>query len=98
MAKRKSNRQARLALWVPIAGYGDCFKISNRRWQVYSANYPHVWQHVKPSRRQRRSKRYLDELRIERHFKLNHSDGMSAEQAWNLAVKTVRGEAQEKAQ
>lgn len=55
MAKRTSNRQARLTLWVPIAGYGDCFKISNRRWQVYSSNYPHVWQHVKPTSKQRRA-------------------------------------------
>ncbi|MCW2485970.1 hypothetical protein J5069_08685 [Candidatus Symbiopectobacterium sp. NZEC127] len=55
MAKRKSNRQARLLLYVPIAGYGECFKISNRRWQVYSLNHPFVWQHVKPSRRQRRA-------------------------------------------
>ena len=55
MAKRKSNRAARRLLYVPIAGYGDCFRISNRRWQVYSANYPHVWQRVKPTRKQRRA-------------------------------------------
>lgn len=54
MAKRKSNRAARRLLYVPIAGYGDCFRISNRRWQVYSSNYPHVWQHVKPTSKQRR--------------------------------------------
>ncbi|HBL7239250.1 TPA: hypothetical protein LS257_001873 [Serratia liquefaciens] len=53
MAKRKSNRAARRLLYVPIAGYGDCFRISNRRWQVYSSNYPHVWQVVKPTRKQR---------------------------------------------
>ena len=55
MAKRKSNRAARRLLYVPIAGYGDCFRISNRRWQVYSANYPHVWQRVKTTRKQRRA-------------------------------------------
>lgn len=53
MAKRKSNRAARRLLYVPISWYGDCFRISNRRWQVYSANYPNVWQHVKPTRKQR---------------------------------------------
>lgn len=65
MAKRKSNRAARLALFVPIAGYGDCFKISNRRWQVYSANYPHAWQHAKPSRSQRRAAKVIQALRAE---------------------------------
>ena len=55
MAKRKSNRAARWLLYVPIDGYGECFRISNRRWQVYSANYPHVWQRVKPTRKQRRA-------------------------------------------
>ncbi len=62
MAKRKSNRRARITLWVPIAGYADCFKISNRRWQVYNANTPpFVWQHVKPSRRQRRAQRSVSQ-------------------------------------
>lgn len=55
MARRTSNRQARRLLYVPIAGYGECFKISSRRWQVYSLNYPFVWQHVKPSRSQKRA-------------------------------------------
>lgn len=65
MAKRKSNRAARRLLWVPIAGYGDCFKISNRRWQVYSANYPHAWQHAKPSRSQCRAAKVIRALRAE---------------------------------
>lgn len=56
MAKRISNRKARLLLYVPIAGYADTFKISNRRWQVYSLNYPFVWQYVKSSRRQKQAK------------------------------------------
>lgn len=91
MAKRISNRKARLTLCIPIAGYGDCYRVSNRRWLVYSSNYPHVWECVKPSRSQRRSKRYLDELRVEGHFEQNRRDGMSAEQAWAEAVKTVKG-------
>ncbi len=57
MGKRKSNRAARALLCVSAPGPEDCFRISNRRWQVYSANYPHAWQHVKPSRSQRRAER-----------------------------------------
>ncbi|HIE3985922.1 TPA: hypothetical protein ACXNHL_002704 [Serratia marcescens] len=98
MAKRKSNRAARRLLWVPISGYGDCFKISNRRWQVYSANYPHAWQHVKSSRSQKREKRLVEEMRIERHFWMNVNTGMSDNEAYAAAVKTVKAEAQEKAQ
>lgn len=87
MAKRKSNRAARRLLCMPVW-------LSNRKqmssWPstIYTVYFSDK---VKPSRSQRRSKRYLDELRIERHFKQNHSDGMSAEQAWELAVKTVKG-------
>ncbi|BEN67417.1 hypothetical protein SMKC073_05910 [Serratia marcescens] len=55
MAKRKSNRAARRLLCVSAPGPEDCYRISNRRWQVYSANYPHSWQHVKPSRSQIRA-------------------------------------------
>jgi hypothetical protein len=62
MAKRKSNRAARALLCVSAPGPEDCFRISNRRWQVYSANYPHVWQHVKPSRSQRRSAKVIQAL------------------------------------
>ena len=63
MARRTSNRDVRITLWVPIAGYADCFKISNRRWQVYSANYPHAWQHVKPSRKQKdRQRQHVQQI------------------------------------
>lgn len=94
MANRKSNRAAR---WL----FGKRAKFSNRRrvchyyrftmwddsgsWQIAGT------EPFKPSRSQRRSKCYLDELRIERHFKQNHSDGMSAEQAWAEAVRTIKG-------
>ncbi|HGM5387440.1 TPA: hypothetical protein ACKP07_000268 [Serratia marcescens] len=62
MAKRKSNRQARRLLCVSAPGPEDCFRISNRRWQVYSANYPHSWQHVKSSRSQRRAAKLIHAL------------------------------------
>lgn len=89
MAKRKSNRAARRALDM------DCY-LSNRRAAVlFSFGYSPV--KTKPSRSQRRAKRLVEEMRIERHFQQNCSDGMSAEQAWDLAVKTVKAEAQEKA-
>ncbi len=97
MANRKSNRAARRLLWVSAPGHEDCYRISNRRWQVYSANYPHAWQHVKSSRSQRRAKRLVEEARIERHFWMNVNAGMSDNEAYAAAVKTVKGEAQEKA-
>ncbi|CAI0824995.1 Uncharacterised protein [Serratia entomophila] len=62
MAKRKSNRAARRLLWVSAPGPEDCYRISNRRWQVYSANYPHAWQHVKSSRSQRRAAKLIHAL------------------------------------
>uniref|UniRef100_UPI0035C72257 hypothetical protein n=1 Tax=Serratia quinivorans TaxID=137545 RepID=UPI0035C72257 len=97
MAKRKSNRAVRLTLCVPIAGYGYCFKISNRRWQVYDNNHPHVWQHVKPSRSQRRAKRLAEEMRIERHFEFYYRSGLGLSQAMDEAIRIVKGETQEKA-
>ncbi|HFZ1920744.1 TPA: hypothetical protein ACIJX2_000163 [Serratia marcescens] len=65
MAKRKSNRAARALLCVSAPGPEDCYRISNRRWQVYSANYPHSWQHVKSSRNQRRAAKVIHEFRAE---------------------------------
>lgn len=58
MAKRKSNRAARRLF---LSSY-HCVRISNRRWQVYSANYPHAWQHVKSSRSQRRAAKLIHAL------------------------------------
>lgn len=97
MAKRKSNRAARALLCVSAPGPEDCYRISNRRWKVYSANCPHAWQHVKSSRSQRRAKRLVEEARIERHFWMNVNAGMSDNEAYAVAVKTVKGDAQEKA-
>ncbi|MDP8733143.1 hypothetical protein QZP90_06370 [Serratia marcescens] len=51
----------------------------------------------KPSRRQRRAKRLVEETRIERHFWMNVNAGMSDTEAYTAAVKTVKGDAQEKA-
>ncbi|WP_421412630.1 hypothetical protein ACOMDM_13675 [Serratia plymuthica] len=83
MAKRKSNRAARQTLDM------DCW-LSNRRAAVlFSFGYSPV--KTKPSRSQRRAKRLVEEMRIERHYWQNVDFGMSAEQAWNLAVKTVKG-------
>ena len=62
MAKRKSNRAARRLLCVSAPGPEDCFRISNRRWQVYSSNYPHAWQHAKTSRSQRRAAKVIQAL------------------------------------
>ncbi|RYM47271.1 hypothetical protein BSQ97_25055 [Serratia proteamaculans] len=87
MAKRKSNRAARRLLCMPVW-------LSNRKqmssWPstIYTVYFSDK---VKPSRGQRRAKRLVEEMRIERHFQQNCSDVMSAEQAWNLAVKTVKG-------
>ncbi|MES3173973.1 hypothetical protein [Serratia nevei] len=91
MANRKSNRAARRLLCVSAPGPEDCYRISNRRWQVYSANYPHAWQGVKPSRSQRRAKRIVEEARIERHFWMNVNAGMNDNEAYAAAVKTVKG-------
>ncbi|MDW5511769.1 hypothetical protein [Serratia proteamaculans] len=91
MAKRKNNRAARALLCVSAPGPEDCFRISNRRRQVYSANYQHVWQHVKASRSQRRSKRLIEEMRIERHFWQNLTFGMRYADAHFAAVLSVNG-------
>jgi hypothetical protein len=79
VAKRKSNRAARALLCVAAPGPEDCYRISNRRWQVYSANYPHVWQHVKPSRSQRRAEALEPEIAecpgCDKHGELNQKNG-----------------------
>lgn len=46
----KSNRQARQLLGVHI---NSTYRISNRRWLVWGSNWPFVWEHAKPSRKQR---------------------------------------------
>lgn len=51
----KSNRQARRLLGVSTNPINEGFRISNRRWLVFSANYPHVWEYAKPSRQQRKA-------------------------------------------
>ncbi|MGE6472798.1 hypothetical protein [Serratia proteamaculans] len=63
MAKRKSNRAARRLLGVSV---NDTYRISNRRWLVWSSNYPHVWEHFKPSRSQRRKAKEVAAYRAER--------------------------------
>ena len=83
MAKRKSNRAARRLL-------GMRYKSSNRI-VISGDKCPIDYWIVKPSRSQRRAKRIIEEMRIERHFQQNCSNDMSAEQAWDLAVKTVKG-------
>lgn len=88
----KSNRQARRLLGVSTNPINEGFRISNRRWLVFSANYPHVWEHATPSRRQRRAKRKVDDMRIERHFERNLKDGMTYTDAYAAAVRTVRGQ------
>jgi len=90
MAKRKSNRAARRLL-----AWGKCptsFRITNTRVMCHSENMPFVYaMRTKPSSAQQRAKRRVEEARIEWNFQQNCSDGMSAEQAWSLAVKTVKG-------
>ncbi len=93
MAKRKSNRAARRLLCMPVW-------LSNRK---QMSGWPSTIRTVyfadkgKPSRRQRRAKRLVEETRIERHFWMNVNAGMSDNEAYAVAVKTVKGEAQEKA-
>ena len=94
MAKRKSNRAARRLLCMPVW-------LSNRK---QMSGWPSTIRTVyfadkgKPSRSQRRAKRLVEETRIERHFWMNVNAGMSDNEAYVAAVKTVNGEAQEKAQ
>lgn len=88
MAKRKSNRAARQTLDM------DCW-LSNRRAAVlFSFGYSPV--KTLASRSQRRAKRLVEETRIERHFWMNVSAGMSDNEAYAAAVKTVKGEARRK--
>lgn len=56
----KSNRAARRLLGVHI---NNTYRISNRRWLVWGSNWPFVWEHAKPSRRQRKAKRVIEEIR-----------------------------------
>lgn len=95
MAKRKSNRAARRLLARHKCP--NSFRISNRRWMEFSSNYPFIFERAKPSSSQRRAKRIVEEARIERHFWANVNAGMSDAEAYTAAVKTVKGEAQEKA-
>lgn len=84
MAKRKSNRAARRLLGVTA---WNCLRISNRRLlHIYSGK-----QHIKPSRSQRRAKRLVEDMRIERHFEANCLAGMNDDLAWAEAVKAVKG-------
>lgn len=92
MAKRKSNRAARRLL-----AWGKChtsFRITNTRVMYHGGNMHFICPYVlrtKPSSAQQRAKRRVEEARIEWNFRRNCSDGMSADQAWDLAVKTVKG-------
>lgn len=89
MAKRKSNRAARQLLDM------DCW-LSNRRAAVlFSFGYSPV--KTKPSRSQRRAKRLVEEMRIERYYWQNLTFGMTDLDAHFAAVLTVKAEAQEKA-
>ncbi|END4894223.1 hypothetical protein ABL854_001373 [Citrobacter freundii] len=59
------NRKARRLLGVDIK---DTYRISNRRWLVWGSNYPFVWEHAKPSPRQKRKAKevaaYREELKL----------------------------------
>lgn len=55
----KSNRQARRLLGVHI---NNTYRISNRRWLVWGSNWPHIWEHVKPSRQQRKAEKEFESL------------------------------------
>lgn len=57
-----NNRKARRLLGVHIR---DTYRISNRRWLVWGNNYPFVWEHAKPSPRQKRKAREVAEYREE---------------------------------
>lgn len=53
------------ALPVERDQYG--YRISNRRWLVWGSNWPFVWEHAKPSPRQKRKAKevaaYREELK-----------------------------------
>jgi hypothetical protein len=67
----------------------DCW-LSNRRAAVlFSFGYSSV--KTKSSRSQRRAKRELEQMRIERHFEANCLAGMNDDKAWAEAVRTVKG-------
>ncbi|MBL3522816.1 hypothetical protein IM876_09085 [Serratia plymuthica] len=87
MAKRKSNRAVRRLLCMPVW-------LSNRK-QMSSwpstINTVYFSDKVKPSRSQRRAKRLVEEMRIERHFEANILAGMNDDQAWAEAVRTIKG-------
>lgn len=57
-----NNRKARRLLGVHIR---DTYRISNRRWLVWGSNYPFVWEHAKPSPRQKRKAREVASYREE---------------------------------
>ncbi|MDR8481958.1 hypothetical protein OQJ40_09070 [Serratia nevei] len=83
MAKRKSNRAARRLL-------GMRYKSSNRI-VISGDKCPIDYWIVKTSLSQRRAKRLVEEMRIERHFEANCLAGLNDDQAWAAAVKTVKG-------
>ncbi|MGP3038434.1 hypothetical protein [Serratia nevei] len=90
MAKRKSNRAARRL-------FGMRRWISNRMFFSGEKSFLTYWR-IMPSASQNRAKRLVEEARIERHFWMNVNAGMNDNEAYAAAVKTVKGEAQEKAQ
>ena len=59
-----NNRQARRLLGAHI---NNTYRISNRRWLVWGSNWPFVWEHAKPSPRQKRKAKevaaYREELK-----------------------------------
>lgn len=87
MAKRKSNRQARRLLCMPVW-------LSNRK---QMSGWPSTIRTVyfadksKQSRSQRKAKRLVEEMRIERHYWQNIVFGMSDNDAYSSAVLTVKG-------
>lgn len=58
------NRKARRLVGAHI---NNTYRISNRRWQVSGSNWPFVWEHAKPSPRQKRKAKevaaYREELK-----------------------------------
>lgn len=91
MAKRRNNRAARRL-------FGAFGRLSNTRRITFRVLSDHwsCWRIVcidqfKPSRSQRRAKRFVEEMRIERHFEANCLAGMNDDQAWAEAVKTIKG-------
>lgn len=58
------NRKARRLVGAHI---NNTYRISNRRWLVWGSNWPFVWEHAKPSPRQKRKAKevaaYREELK-----------------------------------